>query len=79
MTWEWRKDPRLSKDVSWWVNNIFKEFMKECVVFCYIPELAGVVTPRMEMEKELWRQIGTGKFIVADRILDYLLNLEAYR
>lgn len=77
MTHDWMKDPRFSKDVLWWVENIFKEFMKECVIFCYIPDFAGVVTKRVEAEKELWRQLGTGKFIIADRIVDYLLNLGA--
>lgn len=76
MTYEWRKDPRFPKDLDWWVNNLFREYMKGCAIFCYIPDFAGMVTQRVELEKALWREIGTGKFIIADRIIDYLLNLE---
>lgn len=74
MTWDWRKDPRFPKEINWWIDLIFKELMKDCVIFCYIPDFAGVLTQRVEIEKELWRTLGTGKFIIADRIVDYLLN-----
>jgi len=77
MSQEWLKDPRFSKDISWWVENIFVEYMKDCVIFCYIPDFAGVTTSRMEQEKALWRSLGQTKFIIADRIIDYLLNLES--
>ncbi len=77
MSQEWIKDPRLSKDINWWVANVFSEFMKDCVIFCYIPDFAGVTTQRMEAEKQLWRDMGNSKFIIADRIIDYLLNLES--
>jgi len=76
MTYDWMKDPRLSRDINWWLENVFKELMKQCVIFCYIPDFAGVVTKRVEAEKELWRSMKQTKFIVADRIIDYLLNLE---
>lgn len=76
MTYSWLKDPRLSKDILWWVENIFKEYMRNCVIFCYIPNFAGVTSKRMDAEKALWHLVGTGKFIIADRIVDYLLNLE---
>lgn len=76
MTYDWMKDPRLSRDINWWIENVFKELMKQCVIFCYIPDFAGVVTKRVEAEKELWRNMKQTKFIIADRIIDYLLNLE---
>lgn len=76
MTCDWMRDPRFPRDVSWWVETVFKEMMRECIIFCYIPDFAGVTTKRVEEEKQLWRTIGTGKFIIADRIIDYLLNLE---
>lgn len=76
MTYEWMKDPRLSKDLNWWIDTVFKELMKDCIIFCYIPDFAGVITRRVEAEKDIWRTIGTGRFIIADRIIDYLLNLE---
>ncbi len=71
---DWIRDPRLPNNMIWWVENVFKAYMKGCEVFCYIPEFAGITNKRVEAEKELWRRIGNQKFVVADRILDYLLN-----
>lgn len=68
------KDPRLPKDIKWWIDNIFLVLMRDCSVFCYIPDLAGTLCERMQYEKEKWRELGRNKFVVAERVLNVLLN-----
>lgn len=71
-THDWQKDPRFSKKLEWWIDNVFKIYMIDCEIFCYVPTLVGVKSDRMELEKNLWKVIGDGKFFIADRILDIL-------
>lgn len=74
----YERDPRLPKESSWWVKNVFKEFMVTCDVFCYKPSLTGVSDSVSTLEKELWTELFPGKpQVSSDVILDYLLNRQA--
>lgn len=76
---DWKKDPRISNFESWWAQNFYKPLMAKCSVFCYIMSPAGYRPERIELEKEVWREVGDGKFILADFILDHLLNINKDR
>lgn len=69
----WDKDPRLPSDDDWWVKNYLVEFMKNCEEFVYVPEMIGTKDNRVEIEKELWRTIGNGRFISSDVVIKHLL------
>jgi hypothetical protein len=73
---EWKKDPRLYSNDGWWVDNIYKALMRLCSVFCIVTSHAEFNSERIRMEKDTWREIGDGKFVVDTRILEHLLGLE---
>jgi len=72
---DWKKDPRLAKEDLWWVEQYFKPLMKKCSAFCYVRSPAGYQPERIDLEKAAWKEVGNGKFILSDFILDYLLNI----
>lgn len=71
---DWDLDPRLPNSDDWWVKNYFVEFMKDCEEFVYVPEPIGMKSHIVEMEKDLWRTIGTGEFISSDVVIKTLLS-----
>ena len=74
----YERDPRLPKEPSWWVENVFKEFMATCDIFCYKPSLTGVKDAVSTLEHELWRTLFPGRpQVSSDVILDFLLSKHA--
>ena len=60
------------------MENVFKEFMTTCDIFCYKPSLTGVRDAVSTLEHELWRMLFPGRpQVSSDVILDYLLNKQA--
>jgi hypothetical protein len=71
---DWHLDPRLPSSDEWWVNNYLVDFMKDCDEFCYVPLPIGIECHRLEIEKNIWRVIGNGRFLSSDVIIKYLLG-----
>lgn len=69
------KDPRIRHTKDWWVKQISGAFMESCDVLCTKPNLVGVATDIIDLEKALWKKLCFGKpEITSDAILDFLLN-----
>jgi hypothetical protein len=68
-------DNRLLADPYWWVYNVYRPLMQMCTHFCIITSRMDHGNPRIRAEKELWQEIGNGKFIVEANIMNYLLGL----
>ena len=78
MCGEWR-DPRIPRDITWWVRRIYKPIMEDCKIFCMMPMPAGVRSERVKLERAAWREVGDGRFIMSEVIVDYLLNMNVER
>ena|GEM_PF-2046189 len=75
---DYNKDPRLRKELSWWVNEVYAPLMKDCPVLCYKPNLIGIDPTTVEAEKETWKELNPlGSMVSSDVILDFLLNYHA--
>jgi hypothetical protein len=71
---EFPKDPRLYSNSGWWVEKVFRPLMEICTYFCLITTRIDHSNERIMMEKSLWAEVGSGKIIVEEKILPFLLG-----
>lgn len=74
---QWMKDPRLPKDTEWWVGHYFMPFIRECDLFCSLPDLAGNFSHSLESQKAIWRSLEKHPPVTTDTVVDTILNITA--
>lgn len=72
---DYQNDPRIKFAPEWWINHYCGPMMEYCQHFCYIPDMVGMKTQLCEMEKDKWRLMKSGRMVMADTIMKFLLSL----
>lgn len=71
---DFMRDPRLSKNPKWWEVHYIAPHMSICDYLVYLPDMAGIPSQYIDMEKALWQTMRKGRMIMADKVVPFILH-----